>query len=579
MFISSTYAGTSCRCKPNQDCWPKKILWDNLRESMDGKLFQGVSYLKECIDAPKSEACETLLSQTTNPFYLEEQPTATQSTGWFKAWENTPSNYVAEVMNAQDIAKVVKFAKQHNIKIVIKGTGHDYLGRNNAPDSILIWTHQMRATQMHTKFIPHGCSEEHTNLQSLSVQAGTRWLEAYDMATNKHNRYVQGGGCTSVGAAGGFVQGGGYGSLSRQYGSGASGVLEFEVIIANGDIVIANECQNQDLYWALKGGGGSTFGVVSKIVYMTHPSSITSGIVSGEIKANSDAAFLKIISKLMNVYKNNFVNAHWGEMIKIKSNNTISLALVYRDLKKPDVELILSPLKELADENDDINFKVDVNPIDAVKMWDPDYMEKSLGIVVKDTRSNQPQNQYWWKGDGGQVSMFWHEYQSTYLPKSLLEDNNIDSFAKALFDASRFHQLDIHINKGLYGSAHDAQERQKNTSMTPKALDAIGLLLITSGEARTYPNIIGKEPNLEKANVLVENGHKAMKIIKDIAPNAGSYANEASYFQENWQEEFWGDNYDKLFDIKNKYDPNGLFFCHQCVGSEIWSDDGMCKKK
>ena len=61
-----------------------------------------------------------------------------------------------------------------------------------------------------------------------------------------------------------------------------------------------------------------------------------------------------------------------------------------------------------------------------------------------------------------------------------------------------------------------------------------------------------------------------MKIIKDIAPNSGSYANEASYFQANWQEKFESKNYDRLFYIKNKYDPNGFFFCHQCIGSEIW---------
>ncbi|NDU12978.1 hypothetical protein FWH90_07840, partial [Francisella tularensis subsp. holarctica] len=54
------------------------------------------------------------------------------------------------------------------------------------------------------------------------------------------------------------------------------------------------------------------------------------------------------------------------------------------------------------------------------------------------------------------------------------------------------------------------------------------------------------------------------------APDAGTYANEADYFQKNWQQVFWGSNYSKLLKIKNKYDPNGLFYCHHCVGSEYW---------
>lgn len=61
-----------------------------------------------------------------------------------------------------------------------------------------------------------------------------------------------------------------------------------------------------------------------------------------------------------------------------------------------------------------------------------------------------------------------------------------------------------------------------------------------------------------------------MNMIIALAPDAGTYANEADYFQKNWQQVFWGSNYSKLLKIKNKYDPNGLFYCHHCVGSEYW---------
>jgi FAD/FMN-containing dehydrogenase len=68
-----------------------------------------------------------------------------------------------------------------------------------------------------------------------------------------------------------------------------------------------------------------------------------------------------------------------------------------------------------------------------------------------------------------------------------------------------------------------------------------------------------------------------MKAIRQASPAPGSYVNETDYFEPNWQEEFWGENYQRLSQIKSKYDPEGLFFCHHCVGSERWSADGMCR--
>jgi hypothetical protein len=68
-----------------------------------------------------------------------------------------------------------------------------------------------------------------------------------------------------------------------------------------------------------------------------------------------------------------------------------------------------------------------------------------------------------------------------------------------------------------------------------------------------------------------------MKFIRDATPGAGSYVNETDYFEPNWQQEFWGANYQRLLQIKRKYDPEDLFFCHHCVGSERWSTDGTCK--
>ena len=76
-----------------------------------------------------------------------------------------------------------------------------------------------------------------------TVGAGTVWLQAYDAVTTKARAYVLGGGCTTVGVAG-LIQSGGFGSFSKHYGTAAAGLLEAEVITADGQVQTANACTN-----------------------------------------------------------------------------------------------------------------------------------------------------------------------------------------------------------------------------------------------------------------------------------------------------------------------------------------------
>src|SRR5208337_3981242 len=99
--------------------------------------------------------------------------------------------------------------------------------------------------------------------------------------------YVQGGGCTTVGVAG-LIQSGGFGSFSKHYGTAAAGLLEAEVVTADGKIRIANACTNPDLFWALKGGGGGSFGVVSKLTLRVRDLPEFAGGANFTIKARSD---------------------------------------------------------------------------------------------------------------------------------------------------------------------------------------------------------------------------------------------------------------------------------------------------
>jgi FAD/FMN-containing dehydrogenase len=69
----------------------------------------------------------------------------------------------------------------------------------------------------------------------------------------------------------------------------------------------------------------------------------------------------------------------------------------------------------------------------------------------------------------------------------------------------------------------------------------------------------------------------SMDELRKIVPEAGSYVSESNFFNQSWQQSFWGSNYAKLREIKTKYDPTGLFFVHHGVGSEEWSADGFTR--
>lgn len=95
----------------------------------------------------------------------------------------------------------------------------------------------------------------------MKIGAGVQDEEAYT-ALDKHNSVMVGGDCATVGAAGGYTQGGGHSVLSSRFGLGADQALEWEVIDGNGQLLTASRTQNSDLYWALSGGGGGTYAVV-----------------------------------------------------------------------------------------------------------------------------------------------------------------------------------------------------------------------------------------------------------------------------------------------------------------------------
>ncbi len=548
---------------------PGSVSWQALRDWVGDRLIQVASPLAPCTTDGGGAACASALQSLKNPFFNEDEPGATQTTGWLDAWTPAVSPYAVAAESAQDIVAAVRFARENKIRLAVKGTGHDYLGRSNAPDSLLVWPHRMRKVTTHEAFRIAGGPADDPGVPAISVEAGARWLEAYSAATAA-GRYVQGGGCTSVGAAGGFIQGGGFGSFSKRYGTGAAGVLEMEVVTADGVVVVANSARDRDLFWALRGGGGGTFGIVTRVTLLSHPIPQWVGAVLGRITAKTDEAFRELVVRLLRFYETTLNNEHWGEKFVIRGDNSIAFEMTNLDLTSDQAREAWRPfLGWLASRADAYAQSLTFPVIPFKYLWDAAWWQQNLpSNIVLDPRPGQPKTQFWWASNQGEVSAYIRTYQSRWLPISMLREASAPALADTLIAAAKHWGVTLQFNKGLSGAPPEAIAREKQTSVNPVALDAACLIIIASNETGVYPGVPGHEPNVVEGRKMAEKITRAMKIIHDATPGSGAYVNEADYFEADWQRSFWGVNYPRLLAIKKKVDPDNLFRVHHGVGSE-----------
>ena len=152
---------------------------------------------------------------------------------------------------------------------------------------------------LHDAFVGAGCEGHAEPQPAASVGAGAIWGHTYNEVTTRGGRYVQGGGCMTVGVAG-LIQGGGFGSFSKAFGTAGANLLEAEIVTADGAVKTANACSNPDLFWALKGGGGG-FGIVTRVTLRTHELPDAFGAVFATIRANSDNAYRRLVAKILEI--------------------------------------------------------------------------------------------------------------------------------------------------------------------------------------------------------------------------------------------------------------------------------------
>lgn len=290
-LLSSILATTNaqkCKAVPGTPSWPSDSAWTTLNNTISGALIKSVPPGGVCHPGQpnynKNASCAAVEELWTSSWaFHEDDPVSNAFNNWnndsclpYPQYPCSDLGYPVYVINAtkpEHVQAGVNFARENNVRLVVKTSGHDFRGRSIAPYSLSIWTHNLLGLSYHETFQPSGgqrSGENPYNGPAITMAAGENHGAAFAFA-NSYNLMIHVAGAPTVGL-GGYITGGGHSLLSFQKGLAADAILELSVVLPSGEIVTANACQNADLFWGLRGGGGSTLGVVLNFTTRTWPS-------------------------------------------------------------------------------------------------------------------------------------------------------------------------------------------------------------------------------------------------------------------------------------------------------------------
>ncbi|KUJ11481.1 FAD-binding domain-containing protein [Mollisia scopiformis] len=566
------WSSPDCKAVPGSPGWPTEIQWSGLNTSLSGRLIKPSPPGAVCHPTQvtfNAAECPAVQAEWLTAAWHTTNPVSSIRNNWNNdtclpiatdpcSGEGYPI-YVVNATCAEDVKAGVDFARENNIRLIVKGTGHDYIGRSSAPNSLSIWTHHITGLSFHDGFEPKGCGFS-IDGAAITAAAGTQMLEL-DGQAHLRNLTIVSGGSGSVGV-GGYLTGGGHGALSSTYGMGADQVLEIEMVTPGGDIVTVNECQNQDLFWAMRGGGGSTFGVMTSVT----------------IKAFQSSAF-HTVTALMATKPG--TDAYWSVIA-----NVLSQFPTLDEMGISAYSYIAPGFTSAA-----LNITTPVDGFYGIFMLPglhPENTSDSLTSAIKqlfNTATSSFPQQFETFTNTTSYPDFWSYFEPNYGPLNagddgvlgsrLLDGKALTGNLTALADAYRVaspvgNEISAFLVSGK--GVHNAKPRGGSNAVNPAWRTAyIHSVLSVGWEPLNEQQKKNQEGNL--TDVYIEG-------LRKLAPDMGAYVNEAYPDEPDWQHTFWGDNYERLLSIKKDYDLGNVLWCHPCVGSENWEvvDNVLCSK-
>ncbi|KAF9882900.1 hypothetical protein FE257_004914 [Aspergillus nanangensis] len=571
-----TVGRSRCRCQPHQPCWPKKAEWAALNRSIAGSLVAVRPLGHPChIPSYNETQCAIVQANTQRSSYRAAQPGAMQWQNWEswpqknqKCYVGTPQSercaqgrisiFSAEVDSAQDIQAVVRFAGQHNIKLALKNTGHDFLGRSTAPGSLEIFTRRLKNITIVDRFVPVVPRNVRPPAPVRVVTLGAG-VQLHEMNTYLGCRgtVVVGGSSSTVGVAGGYIQGGGHSLLGWLHGMASDNAVEFEVVLASGRLVIANAYQNPDLFFALRGGGGGTFGVVTSVTVRAHSDDPVVSTQTTYTLPTPNETFWAGVEA---------INRH---IIRLNDQGGTGSYNIMPQTSRSGMANATASTVQLS-----LYF---VNQTDVVSI------DRLLQPLLKDLHAAGLVPSLEVQAYASASSMYAATYTGEDPAGSLLR------VGSRLVSRAFMQQRD---------SARKIADTLSNLAIRPN--DYIGTYIVGGGQVAQNKGIVtsGLNPAWREAimqvgvlrfadltSTLAEQAEVARIItdqdvaaLRSLEPGKmGAYASEADADEADFQRSFWGGNYPRLYDTKKRMDPGGMFIVRKGVGSEDWDEEGLCR--
>ena len=414
------------------------------------------------------------------------------------AYGHLQPGFFALPKSEEDVQRSLKCAYGNGVPIAIKSGGHCEAGYSTiGSEGFVIYLSEMNQVDIdNTSKIVH-------------VGAGARWENVYNK-TASSLYIVVGGLCHTVGVSG-YTLGGGHSLLARYHGLAIDNLLSVTMVTANGSsVVVANSTVHPDLFWALRGGGGGNFGVVTKFTFQLHPTHPNYVFGTLKFKGDSKAQFLELLNTAVQLPK----EVYLGFLIY---PSKIYLQSFYIG-NYSDAVKILNPFIEIAASTSLKNYSS---------------YDQVLNVVGKHMPavSSQPET----------------------LKACMLSD-----FSK---DVARiFSEVELpdscRISFSHFGGA--VNEHAANETAYPHrnvSYDFYSQCLYSN--TSQLAEVSQFQENLLSS--LVQGGHCA-----------GAYINDIDRQMRDWQHFYYGGNYDRLVEIKQAWNPIGSGTLHflQEIGSD-----------
>ncbi|KAL5398719.1 hypothetical protein PMIN02_001246 [Paraphaeosphaeria minitans] len=516
---------STCKCISSASCWPSPVAWMSLNDTLEGRVHPTV--------LPKSVCPQGGAASDT---------------------------YIVNATEAKHIQAALLFAGENNLKVNVNNTGHAGTNtqRSSTCGALYIHTHHMKGIEFYEAYTPQSCSRNVTHM-AATLGAGEQDDDVFQ-ALAKHQAVTVGGTYDTVGIVG-WATSGGHGWLTSTYGQGADNIYEVEIVTPTGKILIANECQNTDIFWATRGGGGGTYGVISKITVKAYPMPQTTQWAWDIASRNGTSAkdWSRLVAELnamMIDLNNEGFQGYYTITGSAEGPWTFGGYFMAYDKSTATVQKTLSPFSAALNAS---------THLATLSFWNVDIFDtwiEAYNALPKQVADNTD-------GPGGVISV-----TRLLTREDLTKDVDV---AAEMFEsiAPNSKESELGVSGHVIAGSMIASAKPVDDALNPAWRNAGVHMVVKASWDKSLPTTTIQQIQDRMTDQV---GY----AMRRLSPDSGCYINECDQYEPNWQWALYGPNYSRLRSIKAKYDPAEVLWCRKCVRSDEWrydmEDGSLCRQ-